>query len=683
MRILGLFSRALFVLAVLATFNVLPAKAAKWYRPTPKQLKMTKDPKAPNAAAVYLYREETVNDKERFHSFYAVIKVLSAAGKKWADVKLPYYDSNEYHIDAISGRTIEPDGTVVPFKGKPYKKLIVQGYFYNTPVKMMQKVFSLPDVRVGSILEYRYSLDYNTNLISSPRWIIQQPLFVHEAHYYFIPSDDYMDYTTRDAQGHEIPVNHLLDSGVLPKGDKVVRIAARSAGVSTTNYDLVVKDVPALVHEKDEVPMDSVSYRLLFTYSPFAGMKDYWDFEGKKWSQNVNKFAKGSGVLSTEVAKLVKPGDSDAQKAQKLYEAVMKLDNTDYTREHSKAENKAEGVKVKNATDIWETKRGTSDQLTMLFIALARAAGLKVYAMRVTDRRREIFVKQFLDWYQLEDDIAIVVLNGKEVYVDPGERFEDFGQLAWFHTLVGGIRQTANGTVLANTPGGSYKWNQEDRIGTLALGPDGSISGQVRVVDLGDFSRKLREEALTEGVDKMKKDEQKRWNNLTPPGVQVKVDHFLGLTSTDTALMEILDVSGTLGTRAGHMRIIPGNILEAGAKPLFTSPTRKLAIDLGPAYMVQDNVTVQLPSNFTVQGVPKKASLKYLPNAAYGAVYKVKGNTYNYQRTAIVAAVEYLPTSYPKLKSYFEQVSQADKQPLVFKAGPVPAKAAASSAGGQ
>ena len=672
MRILGLFSRALFVLVVLATFNVLPAKASRWYKPTKKQLKMTKDPKAPNAAAVYLYRQERVNDKERFHSFYAVIKVLTAAGKKWADVKLPQYDSTEFHIDAISGRTIEPDGKVIPFKGKPYKKLILQGNYDGNQVKVMQKVFTLPDVQVGSILEYRYSLDYNTNLISSPRWYIQQPLFVHEAHYHFVPSDDYQDYTTTDAQGHQIPVNHLLYSGVLPKGVKVV------AGIA--DYDLVVKNIPALVHEKDEVPMDSVSYRLLFTYSPFANMKDYWNFEGKKWSQSVNKFAKDSKVLSAAVAKIVKPGDSDALKAQKIYEAVMKLDNTDYTREHSSAENKAEGVKLNNATDIWEAKRGNSDQLTELYIALARAAGLKVYAMRVTDRNTDIFVKQFLNWDQLQDDIAIVVLNGKEVYVDPGERYEDFGKLAWFHTLVGGIRQTAKGTVLADTPGGSYKWNEESRIGTLTLGPDGSISGQVRVVDSGDFSRRIREEALKEGIDKLKEDEQKRWNNLTPPGVHVKLDHFLGLKATDTALMEILNVSGTLGTRAGHLRIVPGNIMEAGAKPLFTAPTRKLAIDIGPAYMVQDNVTVQLPSNYKVQGVPKNTSLKFMPNAAYGSVYKVTGNTYNYQREAIAATVEFLPTSYPKLKSYFEQVSQADKQPLVFKVGPVPAKAAA---GGQ
>ncbi len=615
MRTLGLTSRAIFVVSALVTLSMVPANAEKWYQPTPQQLKMTTDPKAPNAAAVYLYREETVNDQEHPHTFYAVIKILTAGGKKWADVELPY-DSSYAQLASIQGRTIEPDGAVVQFKGKPYQKLLFKGLTYGgNEAKVMEKVFTLPDVQVGSILEYRYILDYDSDTISAPQWFIQQPLFVHEAHYHFVPSKDYGDYTTTDAQGHKNLANHLLYSGVLPKGAKV------ASGLD--GYDLVVKDIPALVNERDEMPMDSVSYRLQFYYTPFIDEKEFWKYEGKTWSESVDKFARDSPVIQAAVSKLVSPGDSEAVKAQKLYEAVMKLDNTDYTRVRSASENKAEGVKIKNAGDIWEAKQGTSDELTELYIALARAAGLKAYAMRVCDRQNEIFEAAYLSWGQLDDDIAIVVINGKEVYLDPGDRFEDFGELAWIHTLTGGIRQTATGTELSTTPGDSYKGSVQDRIASLAISPDGRISGQVRVVDSGDFSLRLRHEVLEDGLTKTKEKEQARWNRLMPAGVQVKVDHFLGVSSPDAELMEILDVSGTIGTKAGNLRIIPGNILEAGAKPRFTSPTRKMPIDLGPEYMRHDVVTVTLPSNYKLQGLPKDGSLQYLPNTAYRSVYKV------------------------------------------------------------
>ncbi|MGC8549015.1 MAG: hypothetical protein ACP5M4_04875 [Acidobacteriaceae bacterium] len=83
MRSLGLISRAVLVVTLLAALNVFSANAEKWYQPTAQQLKMTTDPKAPNAAAVYLFREETVNDKEHDHTFSAVIKVLTSVLGYW------------------------------------------------------------------------------------------------------------------------------------------------------------------------------------------------------------------------------------------------------------------------------------------------------------------------------------------------------------------------------------------------------------------------------------------------------------------------------------------------------------------------------------------------------------------------------------------------------------------------
>ena len=43
---------------------------------------------------------------------------------------------------------------MIPFTGKPYEKLLAK----TATFKYRAKVFSLPDVEVGSILEYRYKL---------------------------------------------------------------------------------------------------------------------------------------------------------------------------------------------------------------------------------------------------------------------------------------------------------------------------------------------------------------------------------------------------------------------------------------------------------------------------------------------------------------------------------------------
>ena len=77
---------------------------------------------------------------------------------------------------------------------------------------------------------------------------------------------------------------------------------------------------------------------------------------------------------------LVSASDTQEQKLRKIYAAVMEMENTDFTHEHSAAEEKSQGLKeIRNTDDILARKRGDSDQLALLFVAMARAAGMKAY----------------------------------------------------------------------------------------------------------------------------------------------------------------------------------------------------------------------------------------------------------------------------------------------------------------
>jgi hypothetical protein len=667
MRTLALVLRSLLLPLLFLAF-LTPLRAQKWQQPTQQELQMKTDPSAPGAAAVYLYREETVDDDVHMHTFYARIKVLTAQGKSWADVELPYFKSyadGNFRVVSIEGRTIEPNGTIMPYTGKPYDKLV----YKQGDHKVMEKVFTLPDVQVGCILEYRYILDYSEHSLSSPHWIIQQPLFVHEAHYHFNPLKNYTDYSLMDSSGHETPINTLLYATILPPGVKV------RSGLD--GFDLVIKNVPAMVREPYMPPVQSRSLRVLFYYADSTQVKDFWNDAGKRWSKSVDHFASDSPVIRKAVSQIVSPTDSPEQKSMKIYEAVMKLDNTDYTRAHSAVENKAEGQKEKNAGDIWQDKRGNSAQLTRLYIALARAAGLKAYDMMVTNRNDSLFDQNYLSWNQLDDELAIVMINGKPVYLDPGNRFEDYGELAWYHCFAGGVRQTDHGPVIASTPGQLYKWDVQTRTAYLTLAPDGSVSGQLRISYTGDFSRVIRQNALKNGVEQAKKDLQSYWQSQVPAGVQVKMNGFIGIDQPDTALMAVLTVSGVMGSNAGKLRLLPADFFEAGAKPMFTNPTRTMPVDLGPVYIMQDQVKLNLPPNASVEGKPADNQQVLPQDGVFHVAYTAKGNRYSYERVSAVAMPLYAPKSYPQLLSYFQKVAQADQQPLVLRIKPVPVTAAA------
>ena len=150
-------------------------------------------------------------------------------------------------------------------------------------------------------------------------------------------------------------------------------------------------------------PMQSLSYRVLFYYTNIRTTQEYWKSEGKYWSHEIDSFM-SPGKLGGVVGGLVAPRILRRKRRRRSTTAVMTLENTSFTRGHSRAEDKAEGVKIKTAADIWAVKRGNANEIALLYVALARAAGLQAYAAQVTNRDEAFFVPIFLSMDQLDDD---------------------------------------------------------------------------------------------------------------------------------------------------------------------------------------------------------------------------------------------------------------------------------------
>jgi hypothetical protein len=103
------------------------AQQQGWITPTQEELHMTSIPEVPGADAVILNRDEFDDDDMHDRVIYYRIKVLTEKGVRYGDVELEYDKRNDlrgYSMGDITGRTVQPDGTVVPFTGKPYDKVL-------------------------------------------------------------------------------------------------------------------------------------------------------------------------------------------------------------------------------------------------------------------------------------------------------------------------------------------------------------------------------------------------------------------------------------------------------------------------------------------------------------------------------------------------------------------------------
>jgi hypothetical protein len=380
----------------------------------------------------------------------------------------------------------------------------------------------------------------------------------------------------------------------------------------------------------------------------------------------VNRFADPSERIRAAVAKTVAPGDSDEQKLGKIYAAVMTLDNTDFTRQHSDAENKAEGQKTKNAADIWDQKRGNGNEIALLFIAMARAAGLKAYAMIVTSRDEALLSEGYLSWGQLTDDIAIVNVGGKDIYLDPGERYCEYGKLDWIHTQMLGFRQTDSDTQLATAPAAKYLDNVTMRHVNVSMDPDGKLQGQIAITMNGVQALRWRQKALTTDEQSTKTAMEHEVQDQVPDGVKVKLNRILSLDDSKMTLDAIFDVSGNLGTPTGKRVFLPAAFFETKTKPIFAAEKRENPIDLRYPSAVQDVVTITLPPGLSVESLPKSVTNVVPIGAEYKSVYSDTGNVCKQVRLLALANTLFPTKDYPQLRTFYQDAATQDQQQLVL-----------------
>ncbi|HEY1463471.1 MAG TPA: DUF3857 domain-containing protein [Terriglobales bacterium] len=661
--------RTLLLLVALVAFSELLSQklfAADWQQPTKEELSMTSILEVPGANAVYLYRDETSDDRgsaslgldgesnqDSSYTLYVRMKILTEAGKKYADVPIEY-PGRYFSVAGVEGRTIHSDGTIIPFTGKPFQKEV----YKTNKFSEKETFFTMPDVQVGSILEYRFVLRYDARMLIAPEWRVQSDLFIRNARYYFRAYNGENAITVQN--GYMVHLGDVAYTSVLPKA-----AAVKMSQVQKT-FELLVHDVPPLPTEDYMLPVHSMGYRVLFYYTDKHSPEQFWSDEGSAWSKDVNHFASSSKVKDA-VAQIVSSRDSDQQKLIKIYDAVMKLENTSFTREVTQQENKQAGLKTKTADDIWEQKRGNEREITLLFIAMARAAGMKGYAVRVASRDETLFDKNYLNIEQLNDYVAIVEVNGKEQFFDPGERYCEFGKLHWKHTSTDALRQTYESTVLIKTPDAAYKEAQTVRSAQLQLGPDGSLHGTITIKMSGVPALEWRQKALQSDEDETKKAFEKEFRATLPLGVEANFNRFVGLEDWKSVLTVQLDVSGSLGMAAGKRVILPSSFFQANSRPLLVGDKRETMIYLKYASAEQDSVTIALPKNFEVESLPQ--DFQVTTEGVYTTKYAVKDNTYTFVRLLVTPNFLYPMSDFSLLRDFYQKISTQDQQQAILKIG--------------
>jgi hypothetical protein len=631
-----------------AALHLRPVVADEWQPISPDDLKMTSVPEAPGAPAVILYRQVDRDDyAASTHEYnYVRIKILTEEGRKYADVEIPFF-REQSDIHSIRARTIRPDGSTVNFDGKAFDKTIVKA----KGLKYLAKTFTLPDVQVGSIVEYHYMLDFEDRYVFDSHWILSDELFTRHAKFSLKPNKDF---TLRWSWPHGLPAN----TGA-PKDE-----------AGTIRLD--VQNVPAFQIEDFMPPENELKFRVDFDYSDDhveTNPDKYWKAKGKSLNSRVESFTGKRKAMEQAVAQIVSPNDTPEVKAQKIYTRVQQLRNTSFEVEKSEVEQKREKAKTANVEDIFRQGSGDASQINWVYLAMVQAAGIEAYPVYVSGRNEYFFNKQVMNASQLNESVVLLKLNGKEVYCDPGTAFAPYGLLPWMETGVAGLRLDKDGGGWVQTTVPESSVSKIERKADLKMGDDGTLTGKVTVTYSGLEALWRRIDMRNEDDTTRKKFLEDQIREYVPVGIEVELTNKPEWKASTQTLVATYDLTVPgWAAAAGHRALVTVGLFSATEKQLFEHTNRVHPIYLQFPFQKVDDVTIQLPFSWQVNTLPKPTSTD-----GHVVVYSMKvendRGVLHLTRTLNVDLLMLETKYYQALRNFFQGVRTGDEQQIVVQPG--------------
>ncbi len=621
---------------------------------SPDELKITSEPLAPGAPAIILYRqvERDDNPYTGHDDNYFRIKILTEEGRKYATVEIRFLKEHEDVVN-VRARTIKPDGSIVNFDGKVFEKQIVK----MKGVKYLAKTFTLSDVEVGSIIEYSYAVVLREHYIYSSTWILSHELFTKKADFSLKP------YYGGNMQGFSVHTTwQSLPSGILPPkegADHVFRMEANN--------------IAAFQTEDFMPPENELKARIDFVYQEGFTMKDaagFWKGYGRQRNGQLESFIGKRSALEQALTQVVSPNDPQEVKLRKIYDRVQQLRNTTYEFQKTEQEQKREKP-ADNVEELLKRGYGSREQLTWLFLGLARAAGFEAYGCLVSNRREYFFSPRTMETEKLNASVVLVKLNGKDLYFEPGGAFTPFGLLAWPETAVPGLRLDRDGGSWIQTTLPPASESRIENIGKLKLTEMGDLEGKLTVTYSGTEAMDRRvEKRLADEVDRRKflEDEVK---SQIAMGAEAELINQPDWTSSETPLVADFDLKiPGWAASAGKRMVTPAAIFTAGERGIFEHANREHPIYFDYLYEKVEDITIDLPPGWQVSSVPKSQD-QNVKVVAYSLKVEQSQGTLRLTRKLTIDIGLLEQKYYGPMRTFFQLVRTGDGEQVVLQPGDI------------
>jgi transglutaminase-like putative cysteine protease len=379
-----------------------------------------------------------------------IIKILNRGGHKFANVTIPY--SAETEVTAIQARTIDPAGKITGLDPKDiFDVNLYPEFMLFSDVRA--KIFTLPAVDVGSILEYTFTKRFSSRNYSSS-WVFQQEIPTRISRY-----------SLKIPQGWEYQVQNYLND-VKPRKEN-------AATANTLHYVWEARDIPEFLVEPNMPPLSRSQQRIEF--SP-AFVKTWQDIGNWYW-QLANDRMAPTTALKSFTERLLVGATTEREKLERIFNFVQE-----------KIRYVAVSIGIGNyqphfAGDIFHKRYGDCKDMSALMVAMARAAGIAAAPVLISTHYNGAVDTLLVSQSQFNHAITTARLaDGQLFWLDATDKHTPFGELPWYdQNQLALVIYAADSAVFARTPANPGSANQIRRDWELALAAAGRLAGAVKI----------------------------------------------------------------------------------------------------------------------------------------------------------------------------------------------------------
>jgi hypothetical protein len=637
--VLALISQTLYAQKSPIKFGEIPLE----------DLKMTGYDKDSSAAAVILtdYGEAYINASAvttlLLFERHVRIKILKKEGLEWANgsVALFHSGSGGEKITSFKAATYNlENGKVVETKMSKDNSFRER---FNKNINLQK--FTLPNVRVGSVIEYSYTVssEYFTNF---PDWKFQYDIPVRLSEYWalfpeFFIFEKYM-------QGYVPVTNYEVKN-------------KPSADFQVQAHHYVSKDVPAFKAEPFMTSEDNYVSKINFALSYINYPSGRSEEIMGSWvklntelleSESFGKIITGSGFLKKKAEEITTGIIDPMQKVAAIHSYVKNTLEWDGEKDYT-------AYSLKKVFD--EDKKGTSGDINLALASMLEKINIPVDMVLLSTRDHGFVRKEFPMSSQFNYVVCRAKVGDKTILLDATDKYLPM-QLLPERCFNG------QGLVISATNHGWINIETKSKTRTAVSGEftvldDGALTGKLNYTSDGYDAHRYRKAFVSKGEQEFVKD------FLTDKSWTVQKSEFQNIKEIDQNLVQVHAVTvQEQATVAGEMIYINPFVDMRVKENLFKLEKREYPVDYGSPLEKLYMCKISVPDGYVVDELPKSFVIK-LPNNSARYIYNMAqaGNVITLTSNLQINSSLFSQDEYPNLREFYTQLVAKQAEQIVLK----------------